>query len=235
VTPVRPLDIAGQDGGCSNCTTTVPESLSDFSRPWNQNTPKTQPARKKNPSQTQAEHLQNRQEQTSTNTTQKHTDSATHPRQIPKRAQPVRPVKSTGQTGVTWAARDEQNPWVNSPNPNSYLSNRSTVLCKTLGIVGTPHRESIAKFMSTETCQIKRNRRNPATSSSNPRAPKTPKSIPLTREFGRGIKCKRTTKGSHKFPPPNSQEQGPENTPRNPPRDEGPIRRTREGGVNGSR
>jgi hypothetical protein len=32
---------------------------------------------------------------------------------------PVRPVKSTGQTGVTWAARDEQNPRVNSSKSNS--------------------------------------------------------------------------------------------------------------------
>jgi hypothetical protein len=46
VTPVRPVDIAGKAGGCSNRTTSVPESLSDFSRSWNKNTPKTQPARK---------------------------------------------------------------------------------------------------------------------------------------------------------------------------------------------
>jgi hypothetical protein len=32
VTPVRPVDRAGQAGGCSNRTTSVPESLSDFSR-----------------------------------------------------------------------------------------------------------------------------------------------------------------------------------------------------------
>jgi hypothetical protein len=43
---------------------------------------------------------------------------------------------------------------------------------------------------------------------------KTPKSSPLTHGFGRGIKGKRTTKGSHEFPPSNPQEQGPENTPR---------------------
>jgi hypothetical protein len=106
-----------------------------------------------------------------------------------------------------------------TPNPNSDLPNRSTDLCKTLGIVGTPHGESIAKFMSTKTCQIKRNRRNPAKNSSNPRTSKTPKSSPLTHGFGRGIKGKRTTKGSHIHPPPNPQEQGPENTPRNPPRE----------------
>jgi hypothetical protein len=40
VTPVRLVDNAGQAGGYSNRTTSVPESLSDFSRPWNKNTPK---------------------------------------------------------------------------------------------------------------------------------------------------------------------------------------------------
>jgi hypothetical protein len=103
------------------------------------------------------------------------------------------------------------------PNPNFDL--RSTDLKKTLGIVGTPHEESIAKILSTKTCQIKRNRRNPAKNSSNPRTPKTLKSSPLTHVFGRGIKGKRTTKGSHKFPPSDPQEQGPENTPRKPPRE----------------
>jgi hypothetical protein len=83
-----------------------------------------------------------------------------------------------------------------------------------LGIEGTPHEESIAKFMSTKTCQIKRNRKNPAKNTSNPRKPKTPKSNPLTHGFGRGIKGKRTMKGSHKFPPSIPQEQGPENTPK---------------------
>jgi hypothetical protein len=105
------------------------------------------------------------------------------------------------------------------PNPNLDLPNHSTDLCRTLGIVGTPHEESIAKFLSTKTCQIKRNGRNPATNSSNPRTLKTPKSSPLTHRFGRGIKGKRTTKGSHGFPPSNPQEQCPENTPRKPPRE----------------
>jgi hypothetical protein len=105
------------------------------------------------------------------------------------------------------------------PNPNLDLPNCSTDLRKTLGIVGTPDGESIAKFMSTKTCQIKRNRRNSVTNSSNPRTPKTPKSSPLTHRFGRGIKGKGTTKSSHIFPPSNPQEQGPENTPRKPPRE----------------
>jgi hypothetical protein len=88
-----------------------------------------------------------------------------------------------------------------------------------LGIVGTPHEESIAKFNPTKTCQIKTNQRNLAKNFSNPRTLKTPKSSPFTHGFGRGIKGKRTTKGSHKFPPSNPKEQGPENTPRKPPRE----------------
>jgi hypothetical protein len=38
--PVRPVDTAGQAGDYSSRTTNVPESLNDFSRPWNKNTPK---------------------------------------------------------------------------------------------------------------------------------------------------------------------------------------------------
>jgi hypothetical protein len=105
------------------------------------------------------------------------------------------------------------------PNPNFDLPNRSMDLNKTLGIIGTPHEESIAMILSNKSCQIKRNRRNPSKNSSNPRTPKPPKSSPLTHGFGRGIKGKRTTKGSHEFPPSNPQEQGPEYTPRKPPRE----------------
>jgi hypothetical protein len=47
---------------------------------------------------------------------------------------------------------------------------------------------------------------------------KTPKLSSLTHGFGRGIKGKRTTKGSHEFPTSNPQEQGPENTTRKTPR-----------------
>jgi hypothetical protein len=105
------------------------------------------------------------------------------------------------------------------PNPSLDLPNHSTDLNKTLRIVGTPHGKSIAKFNPTKTCQIKRYQRNPAKNSSNPRTPKIPKWSPLTHGFGRGITGKRTTKGSHKFPPSNPQDKGPENTPRKPPRE----------------
>jgi hypothetical protein len=69
------------------------------------------------------------------------------------------------------------------PNPNLDLLNRSTDLKKTLGIIGTAHEESIAMILSTKTCQIKRNRRNPTRNSSNPRTPETKKLSPLTHGF----------------------------------------------------
>jgi hypothetical protein len=86
------------------------------------------------------------------------------------------------------------------PNPNFDLPNRSTDLNKTLGIVGTPHEESIAMILSTKTCQIKRNRRNPAKNSSNPRTPKTPKSSPLTHGFGGESKAKEPRRVHTNFP-----------------------------------
>jgi hypothetical protein len=91
-------------------------------------------------------------------------------------------------------------------NPNFDLPNRSTDLNKTLGIIGTPHEESIAKFNPSKFCPKRRNPRNPAKNTSNPRTQKTPKSSPFTHGFGRGITGQRTTKGSHKFPPSNPQE-----------------------------
>jgi hypothetical protein len=86
------------------------------------------------------------------------------------------------------------------PNPNLDLPNRSTDLNKTLGILGTPHEESIAKFNPTKTYPKRRNRRNPAKNTTNPRTRKTPKLSPFTHGFGRGITAQRTTKGSTHFP-----------------------------------
>jgi hypothetical protein len=105
------------------------------------------------------------------------------------------------------------------PNPNFDLPNRSTDLNKTLGIIGTPDEESIPKFNPTKTCPKRRNRRNSAKNTSNPRTRKTPKSSPFTHKFGRGITAQRTTKGSHKFPRSNTQGQGPENNPKKSPRE----------------
>jgi hypothetical protein len=91
---VRPVDRAIQAGGYSRRIRSVPESLSDFSRPWDKNTPKTQPAWKENPTQVLAKQLQTDQELTSSTTTQRHTSQAVHLRQIPQ-------VAYTGQTGHT--------------------------------------------------------------------------------------------------------------------------------------
>jgi hypothetical protein len=118
VTPVRPVDRAGQAGGYSSCTTNILESLIDFSRTWNRNTPKhnlrgrrtLHKASKTTPNQPRTD--QN-------STTQRHTDQQITRGKSHKRLTPVRPVKSTGQTGHAWAARDEQHPQVNSPKFNS--------------------------------------------------------------------------------------------------------------------
>jgi hypothetical protein len=99
---------------------------------------------------------------------------------------PVRPVRGTGQTGVDYTLGMNNTRGSTPPNPTPELPSRSTDLHKTLGIVGTPHGESIAKFLSTKTRQIKRNRRNPAKYSSNPRTPKTPKSSPLYSRISKG-------------------------------------------------
>jgi hypothetical protein len=97
------------------------------------------------------------------------------------------------------------------PNPNLDLPNRSTDLNKTLGVIGAPHEESIAKFNPTKTCPKRRNQRNPE-NTSNPRTRKTPKTSPFTHGFGRGIIAQRTTTSSKKFPPSNPKRKVPKTT-----------------------
>jgi hypothetical protein len=162
--------------------------------------------------------------QTDSNSKQQHHGTVAntqdvHPSKIPPRVAPVRPVKSTGQTGVAWVARDEQHPRVNSPKSKPRSPGSLHELEKTLGILGTPHEESIAKFNPTKTRPKRRNQGNPAKSTSNPRTQEPPKSSTFTHGFGRGITAQRTTKGSHKFPPSNPQEKGPKNTPKKSPRE----------------
>jgi hypothetical protein len=161
VTPGRSVDRAGQAGSYSSCTTRVPESLNDFSRPWNKNTPKTQPAQKENPTQSRAKQLQ---------TDQQHHDPKTHESSSTPEVNPTSGIHRSdrshtlvkpGQLGMNSTHGST------APNPTPDLPNRSTDLHKTLGIVGPPNEEFIAKFMLTKSCQIKRNRRNPAKNSSN--------------------------------------------------------------------
>jgi hypothetical protein len=99
----------------------------------------------------------------------------------------------------------------NSTLPPIDLPIRSTDQNETLGIVGVPRGLPLARSSVPKTHSIKRNRKSTLKSTSNPRTPKTPKLSRLTHGFGRGIIAQRTTKGSHKFPPSNPQEQGLEN------------------------
>jgi hypothetical protein len=89
----------------------------------------------------------------------------------------------------------------NSNLPPIDFQIRSTDQSETLGIDGVPRGIPLARSLVPKTHSIKRNRKSTIQNTSNPRAPKTPKSSPLTHRFGRGIKGKRTTKGSHEFPP----------------------------------
>jgi hypothetical protein len=91
-------------------------------------------------------------------------------------------------------------------------------LHKTLGILGTPHGNSIDKIWSTKTCSNKRNRRNHTKNASNPREEKTPKLSPLAHGFWRGIKWRRATRGPCIHQPPNPKEKGLKTATRNSPR-----------------
>jgi hypothetical protein len=54
------------------------------------------------------------QTRNSCNTGQQRTHPDVHPSKNPTGVAPVRPVRGTGQTGVTWASQDEQHPRVNT-------------------------------------------------------------------------------------------------------------------------
>jgi hypothetical protein len=212
--PVRPVDRAGQVGGYSSRTTTVPGSHSDFSRPWNKTPPKHNLQRirtllkpsKITPNLPRTDQKQHNQKTHGSSKSPETSPTRGLHRSDRSRA-PVRPV-TPGQLGMN-------NTRGSTPsNPTPDLLIRSTNSHKTLGIVGTPHGHSLAKLWSNKTRLIKRNQRISAKNTTNPRTTKTPKSIPYGHGFGRGIKGKRATKGSSIYPPPNPQEKGLENAPR---------------------
>jgi hypothetical protein len=124
---------------------------------------------------------------------------------------PVRPV-------FAWTVGKNTARGKNSTHPPIDLPIRSTDQSETLGIDGAPRGPPLVRSSVPKTHSIKRNQKSTLKSTSNPRNPKPPKSSPLTHGFGRGITAQRTTKGSHKFPPSNPREQGPENAPRKSPR-----------------
>jgi hypothetical protein len=101
------------------------------------------------------------------------------------------------------------------PNPNLDLPNRSTDLNKTLGILGTPHEESMANFNPTQTCPKRRNRRNPAKNTSNPRTRKTPKSSSFTHGLGGESQPKEQRRVPANFPHQTPKRKVPKTTQRN--------------------
>jgi hypothetical protein len=125
---------------------------------------------------------------------------------------PVRPV-------FAWIVGKNIVHGKNSTLPPIDLPIRSTNQSETLGIVVVPRGLPLARISVPKTHSIKKNRKPTLKSASNPSTLNPPKLSPLTHGFGRGITTQRTTKGSHKFPPSNPQEQGPENTPRKSPRE----------------
>jgi hypothetical protein len=153
------------------------------------------------------------------NTTQRHTSQAIYPRQIPHKHTPVRLVTSTGQTGHAWAARDEELPRVNSSKTNSRSPDSLHGFRQDFGDSRNTSWALHSQVMVHQNSLNQEESKDSTKNSSNPRTLKTLKSSTLTHGFGRGIKGKRTTKGSHIHPPPNPQEQGLENTPRYPPRE----------------
>jgi hypothetical protein len=86
------------------------------------------------------------------------------------------------------------------PNPNLDLSNHSTDLKKTLGIMGTPHEESIAKINPTKTCPKRRNQRYPAKNTSNPRTRKPQNRAPLLTDLVGESQPKKPQKVPTNFP-----------------------------------
>jgi hypothetical protein len=142
---VRPVNSADQTGGKQQMHNEVQEALVTPLGPGTKTTTKEQPAKKENPSQNLARQLQMSRELDSRKTRQHH-KSTIVPRDKSHRGLAlVRPV-TPGQLGMNNTHGSTP------PNPTPDLPNRSMDLCKTLGIVGTPHENSIAKIWSTKTC-----------------------------------------------------------------------------------
>jgi hypothetical protein len=112
---VRPVNSTGQVSGYRSRTTNIPGSLSDSSRPWKKPPPKHN-CNKGKPLPKPSKTTPKSQELTSRTTGQNHTNKAVPRDKSYQGLAPIRPVKSTGQTGRAWAARDEQHPRVNLSN-----------------------------------------------------------------------------------------------------------------------
>jgi hypothetical protein len=108
---------------------------------------------------------------------------------------------------------DEQHPRVYYPKSNSRSPESLHGFAQDFGDSRNTSWVVHSQDFVHQNLQIKRNPRNPAKNSSNPRTPNNLKSSPFAHGFGRGIKGKGTTKGSCIHPPSNPQVKGLENTP----------------------
>jgi hypothetical protein len=114
-----PLTNTGQTGEHHRSDRSLLVKLGDFHRvaPHRSgrcNTGQTGHSQKAPKHQTSLPTSKQTQTRNSPNIGQQQTHPDVHPSKNPPRVAPVRPVTSTGQTGVAWAARDEQHPRVNS-------------------------------------------------------------------------------------------------------------------------
>jgi hypothetical protein len=152
VTPIRPMDRAGQAGGYNSRTTNGLGSLSDFSRPWNRNTPKKTTCKEEEPFT-----KPNKTTPNLPKTNQQQHNQRTHGSDKSPEANPTKGLHWSDQSRTPVRPATPRQLGMNStrgstpPNPTPDLSIRSTDLHKTLGIVGTPHGQSIAKLWSTKT------------------------------------------------------------------------------------
>jgi hypothetical protein len=150
-TPVKPVSTTGQIGPCWwNLGTSTERPLhrsGRYSSPV-----RTVQARKPQIYPTGLPSSKLTQTRNNSNTGQQRTHLDVHPSKTQQESAPVRPVRGTGQTAVTWALGMNSARGSTPPNPTPDLPNRSKDLRKTLGIVGTPHVHSIVKIFSTETC-----------------------------------------------------------------------------------
>jgi hypothetical protein len=111
----------------------------------------SKPGNPKSTKQTYRAPKQTKHETTATRDNREPTKTFTRAK-LNKESVPVRPVRGTSRTGVTWALGLNSTRGSTPPNPTPDLPNRSTDLHKNLGIVGTPHGHSISKIWSTKTC-----------------------------------------------------------------------------------
>jgi hypothetical protein len=111
------LTYTGQDGEHHRSDWSLLVKPGDFHRLVRsvQHTSQTDPSQKALKHQTGLPSSKLTQTRNSSNTGGQRTHPNVHPSKTQQGSAPVRLVRTTGRTGVTWASRDEQHPRVNTP------------------------------------------------------------------------------------------------------------------------